>query len=652
MRCNGQVSHVNPNAIDNSKDASYENGISCDNNYECLYQNILKINKETLQDTSQNKSIKMNNSIADFKHVANYQQIKPCFVKLNVYAVQNYILNRENITENKQNILHNAKFLDTANTLQIIKDISEVQNTIPRCTLKSKRIMKDINIQDKSNILHLVSHNSSEITPNYNKNIVKKTKKHIIKNSFVKIERLKIKEFVKKNSTVASEKEENIVSSTPVDQRKKPPTSSVILSPINSNIYDKLYKNQEYSLVTAKEDISNVDQKDSYLIMMSECYKLDPIDVWEQQSQVLLSPKSEIVSEMSDIAIENKITSYKDNNHVVITQKYKTKCNIEMEIPYSLNMSNQSQSLFDDMTYNYSTKATDNIGDRYFSDAYEFVKINTIDSCIDSKEKQLLNDNERANTSSRYLSSSKECITFRDNAMYMRQKCDNNFQESYDTRINAIKTVHENLENKIININKYILSENQDNINIVDARVLLTRLQDPIRIGRRTQYPKWHFNMSNICNSLNNEVTELNNEISHSVATAENFSNVQSVNNSEHSKNLINSPLDSELFDCTTQYNSTNKQIEKSVFLKPGKCWARSLSILNNVNDESDLDKLSIGKGKKWRQSAKDILDMQKRGNFLYILNNYNNNMLNNMYAYISRNATYIIMSNICHHVS
>lgn len=655
---NRQISHVNSNAIDNLKDALYKNDISCDNNYECLYQNVLKINKGISQNTSQNKSIRINNSIVDFKHVTNYQQIiKPCFVKLNTCAVQNYILDRENITKSKQNILHNAKSLDTKQSLQIVKDISEIQNTISRSfstesndfesfnmsvkqcsvtlydniakdwfTLKSKTNMKDIiNIKDKSNISHLVSNNPSEITLNCNKNIalVKTEKnKHIIKNSFVKVERLKIKEFIKKNSTVASEKEENIVSSTPIGKRVKPPTSLVIFSPINSNIYDKLYRNEK-SLVTAKKDISNIDRKDSHsLIMMSECYKLDPIDVREQQTQVLLLSQK---SEMSDTAVENEVTSYKDNNHVVITQKYETECNIETEIPYSLNMSNQSRSLFDDITYNHSTKDIDgnNMEDKYFSDAmaYKFVKINTIDSCSDLEEKQLLSDNERADTSSRYLSSSKVCITFRDNTKHMRQKYDNKFQENYGTRINAVETVQkkENLKNKTINISKHsLLDESQNNINIVNARVLLTRLQDPIRIGRRMQYPKWHLTMSNISNSLNNEVIQSNNEISDYVATDKDFSNVQSVNNSEYSKNILNSPLDSASFNCTTQYNNTNKQIEKSVFLKPGKYWARSLSILSNINDESNLDKLSIGKGKKWRRSVRDILDMQKRGNFLY----------------------------------
>ncbi|XP_046477923.1 serine-rich adhesin for platelets [Neodiprion pinetum] len=50
----------------------------------------------------------------------------------------------------------------------------------------------------------------------------------------------------------------------------------------------------------------------------------------------------------------------------------------------------------------------------------------------------------------------------------------------------------------------------------------------------------------------------------------------------------------------------------QSVFLKPGKEWTRSLSILNSIQDRSDLEILSIGKGKKWQNSVQAILDMQQ----------------------------------------
>lgn len=641
--------------MDNLKDTLYQNDISCNNNHEYLHQNILKIDKIT----TQIELIRTSDSIADYKHMTNYQQIiKPCFIKLNACTVQDYILNREKIAENKQIISHKAKFLYTDN-LQINKNISKIQNTISQsvsteyndlegfkhmsvkqCSvalcdnivkdwyvLKNKRNTKNtINIRDKSNISHLVFHNSSEIAPNCNKSIelasydTKTNRKDLLKDSFVKVERLKIKEFVKKNGIISNKKKQNIISSTPIGKRIKPSTCLITYSPINSNIYDKLHWSQECS--STKEDISNIDRKDSRSLMISDCYKLDPIDTQKQHTQLLLSSKKSQISK--DFAI-NKVTSYKDDIHVAVTQKYETECNgnVETGIPYSLDTSivntDQSQSLFGDTTYNYSAKSTvgDDTEEKCFLDALacKFVKIDTADlSDLCLKQKQLLS--EQVDASLRYISSSKVHITSRDldNTMYMRQK----YKENYSTGINTIEAVHENLKDETVNISKHSLLDKSQG-NTVDARMLLTRLQDPIRIGRRIRYPKWHLSMSNISNSLNNEAIQSNNEIFRYVTT-DKVSNIQSTAyNSEHSKNIINSSLDHPSFNNTTQlYNDINKQVEKSVFLKPGKYWARSLSILNNINDRSNLDKLSVGKGKKWRHSVKDILDMQKRGNFLY----------------------------------
>ncbi|XP_011705185.1 PREDICTED: uncharacterized protein LOC105460437 isoform X2 [Wasmannia auropunctata] len=652
--CNEQMnrSHV----IDNLEGVSYENGTATCNSNERLHQNVLKIDKTVV---SQNESIRTSDFIANFKQIANYQQIiKPCFVKLNTCTVQNYILNCEKTVENKQDILHNAKFLYT-DTLQPNKNISKIQNTISQsipteynefedfthssvkqCSvvtlcnnvkdyvkLKSKRNTIDtIKIEGKSDESHLVFHAGPfEMTPNCNKSIKfapydKKKYKDLIKDSFVKVERLKIKEFAKVNSKVSNEKKQNIVCSTPLGKRVKP--SSVLFSPINTNICDKLYWSQECSLVTsAKENISNIDLEDSHsLITMLEYHKLDK-DIHEQKTQsLLLSQKSQMSIHS---VVKDDVTSCKE---VLVTQKYDTKVdNVETKIPYSLNMSivsnDQSRSLFDDTTYsiNHSAKSIngDNIKKKNSSDvlACKFIKMNTVESSVDLclKQNQLLSDNKQTDASSQYKLPSKVSV-FRDlDNMHMKQKYE--FQENYhtNTNINTVEANRENFKNKNVNISKHnLLSGSQENINI-DTHVL-TRLQDPIRIGRRIQYPKWHLSMSNISDSVNNGTTQSNNEVFRYVTTDKNFSNVQSVGNSEYSKNVINLSH-SESFNGTTQlYNTTNKQMEKSVFLKPGKYWARSLSILNNINDESNLDKLSIGKGKKWRRSVKDILDMQKQG--------------------------------------
>ncbi|KYN31245.1 Putative serine/threonine-protein kinase haspin like protein [Trachymyrmex septentrionalis] len=594
--CNEQISHINSNALDNLEDVSYKNDILCSNTHESLLQNVLKIDKTI---TSQNQSIIINEFIADFKH--NYQQIiKPCFVKLNACTVQNYTLNHEKFLENKQDTLHDTKFL-LQDTLQTKKNISKVQSTVSqsisnehnefndfkhtlvkhcsvalcnnivkdRHALQSKRNMEDtINIKDKPNISHLVFSNSSEIIPNCNKSIEltsydTKKKRDLIKNSFVKVERLEIGEFAKENNTVF-EKKPNIFSSTPFNKRVKP--SLVVLSPIKSNIYNKSHWSQEDSLATTEEDISDIDQKNSHsLFTISEDSKLNSTDVQEQQIQILLSQKSQTTNSV----VKNGVMSYKNDVHADVTQKYDTECDVKTEIPYLLNISTcQSRSLFDDTTYSHNHSPKDINKDKIKkerSDTRKFIETIFIDSSIDLclKQKQLS------------------------------------------------KAIHESLKDKTVNKHS-LFDKSQDNINM-NARVLLTRLHDPIRIGRRMQYPKWHLSMSNISDSVNNEAVQSNNEV-HYGTIDKDLSNVQSAHNSEHSKNVN---LSRNHFKSLTQpYSDTNEQMNQSVFLKPGKYWARSLSILNNVNDESNLDKLSIGKGKKWRHSVKNVLDMQKQGIF------------------------------------
>ncbi|XP_011067769.1 PREDICTED: uncharacterized protein LOC105154145 [Acromyrmex echinatior] len=640
--CIEQISHINPNALDNLEDISYKNDILCSDTHESLLQNVLKIDKIII---SQNQSITINESIADVKHIGNYQQtIKPCFVKLNAFTVQNYILNHKKFLENKQDILNDTKFL-LQDTLQTKKNISKVQNTVSQsisiehneladfkhmsvkhCSvalynnivkdqhvLGSKRNMKDtINIKDISNISHLVLYNSSEITPNCNKSIEltscdTKKERDLIKNSFVKVERLEIGEFAKENNTVF-EKKPNIFSSTPFSKRVKP--SLVVLSPIKSNIYNKSHWSQEGSLVTTEEDISDIDQKISHsLFTISEDSKLKSTDV--QQTQILLSQKSQT----TDSVVKNGVMSYKNDVHAAVTQKYNTECDVKTEIPYLLNMSTyQSRSLFDDTTYSHNHSPKDTNEDKIKkkrSDMHKFIE--TVDSSIDLclKQKQL-SSNNKADANSLCISPSKVCSTFKDLDNNMQK---NKFQENHDiTEINIIEAIHESLKDKTANINKHSLfDKSQDNINM-DARVLLTRLHDPIRIGRRMQYPKWHLSMSNISDSVNNEAVQSNNEV-HYITIDKDLSNVQSTHNFEHSKNANLSRDHFESF-MTQPYSDTNEQMDQSVFLKPGKYWARSLSILNNINDESNLDKLSIGKGKKWRYSVRNILDMQKQGIF------------------------------------
>jgi len=169
--------------------------------------------------------------------------------------------------------------------------------------------------------------------------------------------------------------------------------------------------------------------------------------------------------------------------------------------------------------------------------------------------------------------------------------------------------------------NKHNSHHNQDDNNIVNIDIL-TQLQDSTKITtRKIQYT--NLNMQNIAENSNHENIQSNNKIFHCITNNENpnFHKELEVSELEYLKDTsLNMPFyQFESFNSSQQYSdNANRQIEKCLFLKPGKSWTRSLSILNNINDECNLDKLSIGKGKKWRSSVKDLLDMQKQGNFIW----------------------------------
>lgn len=660
---NKQISHSD--AANHSKDAICGGDISLDYCDRHSYKNILKIDENT-STTSQTMSNRATSSVTAFKHTSDCQRnIKSCTIKLDACAVQNwYMLNREETMGNNQNTLHNIKS-SSANTLQTNKVIlNEIHNTVvPQLisiddgnlveTLEHKRIKpcsvvlcdntikrwdvskskKNVNDSivtiNKSNISHLTFNDISKTASRCNANVddvmtfgMQKDERNLMKDSFVKMERLDIEKLVKKKNIVFNEKKQHMISSTPIGKCVRPSTYSVLLSPININVRDTVNLNyvncKENSTTIVKESIPATvfpnkfsDRRDSiHSLITSEC-KIDAADMQEQQTQVLLS--FEELSINTNFAVKTVAVSFDEDIHMAPTEKYNAEYNsVETGLPNLLNISaetDRSQSLFGDMTYNHnnhSTKDTvgNNVEKKYFAErALE---------CKSAKADVTQNE---------------ELVT--DNVAYIRKESES--QGKHSTEISTMEVVCENSKDEITNENSKhsFLNKSHDDTNAVNVRVLLTQLQDPIRVTeRRMQYPKWHLSVSNSFESSNSRVTIPINTV------ADRHSNVPSrTNNFQHSKNAVNSSLDYfELFNDVAQryINDTNMRVEKSVFLKPGKSWTRSLSILNNINAGSNLDELSVGKGKKWRHSVRDILDMQKQGNssFIFFINSFSNSLL------------------------
>ncbi|XP_072744567.1 uncharacterized protein Haspin [Anoplolepis gracilipes] len=578
----------------------------------------------------------------------NFQQIiKPCFVELDACIVQNYIMNHEKAVKAKEDVLHDVKLLsDITNTSHTKKDISKERNVIlqpiqydniigrfkhlsikecfvalhndivKNCVSKTEKdSIGAVDINNESNIPHFTLHN---LSASYNTNctefvshIAKRNYGKLIKDSIVKMEKLKVEEFVKKDDMIFRERKQHIISSTPVSKHVKSYACSAFFSPININ---DAHPRHESSIPNVETDASNImvpDQKNSPSVIMPLNYYIKIGDIQKHPTQSLLFSQK---AQTKDFAVKTEDSSSFEDIHTLPTQKLNVDSDVAMEAPpHSLNVlsvADTGSSLFSNTTHNYSSK---NKTEEYKVPKIHSTNMSTCDEIAPATD------------------------SFVD--MFLEQK-----QVNDNTNTNTDETSNTNKGS--------FLSESQD----VNNTALLARLQDSIRItGKRAQYPKWDFSIhqsSNISKNSSNKVSssfedihtlptqkckvdndvvmevppyslntlsvESNSKISKHDAVDEKICDIQSkMYNLECSINTVKNSFELLVGSAQSHHVSdANKQIEKSVFLKPGKFWARSLSILNHINDGSNLDKLSLGKGKRWRHSVKDILEMQKQGIF------------------------------------
>lgn len=332
---------------------------------------------------------KTNSPIAAFKYASKCQQnIKPCFVELDACTVQKYVVDCEKTVGAKQDILHDIKCIDTSRAKRDISkeynDISqpistEYNNIIERFKHLSIKqcfvALHDINIvknrlsrteksandsvdtKNKSNKSHLILYNSSA-SSNSAKLVPHNTEREswegkLIKDSVVKVEKLKVQEFIKRDSIVFTRRERDIISSTPIRKDVKSHVCSTSFSPIN-NTRDALYPTYKYSDV--KKDISNIvlpnQNNSSSLIMPSKCVS-DIEDMHEQLTQIL--PSSWKMQTRDSIKIGASFSS-EENIHTLPTQKCNVKSDVVRKAPVRslniLSIADTDPSLFSD----YSSK--------------------------------------------------------------------------------------------------------------------------------------------------------------------------------------------------------------------------------------------------------------------------------------------------------
>ncbi|XP_076181346.1 haspin isoform X2 [Ptiloglossa arizonensis] len=450
----------------------------------------------------------------------------------------------------------------------------------------------------------------------------------------VKVEQLELTSVMK--SLPLNKKYENVISSTPIGKPLKLPTHLISLSPIPIKYSKKLNEpitctdnisisaNNTNNLVSLEFQQINVDlcgksgalekhiikkQTDlpsSYRSNTSKCsnYNLsqsEKLDKREHLTQVtpeelLESGKSTTETKRNNIL---DVSSELMHEHAVTNKLKRNHLNFSIDADRSLSLFDNTNKSIQTSLYNVNT-------------AINIVQVSSSNLMLDKVNKE--SNNEPYST---FIKLSKKSTSNIDNdevggkldkvkeelsKILIPDKLTISHASLSDTSI--IKETESLLhKSSTLSTNKSLISNEDKCCNAIQPCVVLKQLLDPIRITRRRkQYRKWELDLADISENSNNNIQFNENKI-YPKRISENKKPKLSKKTLQSSKNIVE-----------TFTSDASGKIEKPIYLKPGKSWARSLSILNNIRRESNLDRLSIGKGKKWKDIVMDVLNMQNQG--------------------------------------
>lgn len=516
-------------------------------------------------------------------------EIKPCFVNLDrsIVTQWNNKLKNKNVIEN--NLLKkNNKLLDQYSIINTnINNFKSNSENMTCCSkkeqLKVDSYIKPFNIEKKYKGIFSSTPNGKPIRPSV----------HLIPLSPISIEHLKKNEdsIMLANNTLINENNEVSLE------------SKLITNDIYKNIKEKCVFEDKSKLLSNFSEcnlnqLENVDKKNINLLTIFN-YTTNEHSKQKRESLIKIDSEQNISKNQTKQDELNKLTQeYKISN--IKMDKYYLKFSIDENNSCSLFDSNESiQNILHNFPEeNNVIKRSNNlvINEKNIKINNEihsnFVKLNE-KSVLNIDKEIIFNDKicEELPTTSipLTLDSSSDDVEF---------KLKTNKIEDKNNSI-LIEQTFSN-ENNISN-KKY---SSIDGNNTSSCHVVLKQLQDPFRITRRKKYSKWDLELIAIAEDCNN-----------STKVKE-----KSMNSRKEIKNRQISQKRSSTLENIIEESNNNKciEIKKPIYLKPGKSWARSLSILNNIQTEFNLEKLSIGKGKRWRDSVQDILNMQTQGNYKF----------------------------------
>ncbi|XP_076296863.1 haspin [Lasioglossum baleicum] len=472
-----------------------------------------------------------------------------------------------------------------------------------------------------------------------------------LKNCFVKIEHLEASLFVKPLHSIG-----NVVSSTPSSKPIRPSTHIITLSPIpitynkifnepvrytrnssvsvnntnlvsskdvqlNTNVCEQSDTSKEHVLKENKRKlfVKRIDASDSSKCSLNKLGRL-------QKDKSILSIELSCVSMTQEASekfcdIEESISTSKKKDkdlwneppllideHVITNREQKKHLNFSVDPEGSRSLFDNTNEDDKNSLCNISAKNNlinnyKELSDTMCSDVTKSCKTSVshvYDSEIEEKSCDVLPTSKLQGTN---ISLDAEECKSKTEGLDVENLCTSTLYVQNCTSTSKETKDFSTIDDKL-NANSTIAINNKSS-NALEPCIISLQLQDPFRITRRRkQYRKWELDLDNISEDVTNSFRLKRTRLSEKRVT------------DTRRTNLSRKTLKSLENIQETSILNISAQIERPIYLKPGKSWTRSLSILNNIPSESNLDKLSIGKGKQWRQSVIDVFNMQKEGVF------------------------------------
>ncbi|KAI4499832.1 hypothetical protein M0802_005088 [Mischocyttarus mexicanus] len=527
----------------------------------------------------------------------------------------------------KKNILHIENNENLSLTSSILHDISD--------SVKSKFKIKPCSV-----ILY------KDNLKKFNKFIINK---HVIKECYISLNKISSNTFVDseyklpmndlksqcKNSNKINKDFNSIInpiSSTPINTLRRKAAYSLCYSPIdidsstkninhadeektvfishtsalletsqsnNLHVLNRTNKNTSVNVESdTKDKISYTrDRKIRELTSNDNFLSSDDIKINEQEREILHLGDSKQSSNFINNREAHATTFADDSIEIALRRNNKTSQEDKLllnHVNYLMETHSRSISLFDDYESKLHTLENDN-------------KISAI------TKKSFVSTNVDENNANTCELEYKSITLDKDNTEKIIKS--EILKEEPPITITKEKSIEEYIENEDKDIKE--ISSNQ----LMDESHVFFRLKNSKKITKRRQRQegKRKFNLSDICENENNINLYSQYEMKPVLIETSQFN--EKLDGDILCENTIKNSADTSVnitTHCDELNSLKNKEIpnlsKKHIYLKSGKSWARSLSILCNFQNGLNLNSISIKKGKKWRHSVKDVLDMQKEG--------------------------------------